>query len=60
MYKIRKHKGRSGKSVYEWRVYHVFDNGRRQTQLGKHRTEEAALKELAFRESRDRIVNSTR
>jgi hypothetical protein len=42
---VRKHKGRSGRSVFEWRVYSVIEAapGRTiTTQLGKYRTQEAA------------------
>jgi PII-like signaling protein len=44
---VRKHKGRAGKSVYEWRVYRVITTGidgarTIKTQLGKYRTEQAA------------------
>lgn len=45
-YIVKRHAGRSGQSVYEWRVYHVLDqNGRaRQTQLAKYRSQETAEK----------------
>jgi hypothetical protein len=40
---VRKHKGRSGVSVYEWRVYSVTSGPKvHTTQLGKYRTQEAA------------------
>jgi hypothetical protein len=42
---VRKHKGRSGMSVFEWRVYRVTDNRTTKnhtTQLGKYRTVEEA------------------
>jgi hypothetical protein len=42
---VRKHKGRSGQSVYEWRVYRVtqVNAGRTvTTQLAKYRTQDAA------------------
>ena len=40
---VRKHKGRSGRSVYEWRVYSVTSGPKvHNTQLGKFRTQEAA------------------
>ena len=44
-YEIKKHKGRSGKSVYEWRVYSVTRHGITRTirqQLAKYRTEAEA------------------
>ncbi len=43
-YEIKHHKGRSGRSAFEWRVYSVWDhNGRaRRHQLAKYRTEAAA------------------
>ena len=45
-YEVKHHKGRSGRSVYEWRVYHVFgpEYRRMHTQLGKYRTRERAEK----------------
>jgi len=44
MIKVRHHKGRSGKSVFEWRVYRVITHYARviNIQLGKYRTQEAA------------------
>jgi len=40
---VRKHKGRSGHSVFEWRVYSVIEGPKvHNTQLGKYRTQEAA------------------
>jgi hypothetical protein len=40
---VRKHKGRSGMSVFEWRVYSVTGGPKEHnTQLGKYRTQEAA------------------
>jgi hypothetical protein len=49
---VKHHRGRSGKSVFAWRVYRVVDwngNGSRivRTQLAKFRTEEAANKAAA-------------
>ena len=44
---VRKHKGRSGQSVYEWRVYRVtqVNAGRTiTTQLAKCRSQEQAEK----------------
>lgn len=43
-YEVRKHKGRSGRSVFEWRIYHLFGaHGKvRSTQLAKYRSREAA------------------
>ena len=43
MIAVRKHKGRSGRSVFEWRVYSVIEGPKTiTTQLGKYRTQEAA------------------
>ena len=43
MIEVKKHKGRSGVSVFEWRVYRVLTKPRtRQYQLGKYRTREDA------------------
>ncbi len=42
---VQKHKGHSGQSVFEWRVYRVtqVNAGRTiKTQLAKYRTQEAA------------------
>ena len=40
---VRKHKGRSGSSVYEWRVYRVTSGPKvHNFQLAKYRTREAA------------------
>ncbi len=54
MIKVRKHKGRSGKSVYEWRVYRVSTQGKgHQTQLAKCRSLEAAERAAEFYRARD-------
>ncbi len=50
MFKVKKH---SGLSVFKWRVYRILPSGG-QVQLGKHRTREAAEKELAFRQEREK------
>jgi hypothetical protein len=41
---VSHHKGRSGLSVYEWRVYRVIQHNAitRKFQLAKYRTEQAA------------------
>jgi len=52
MFKVRKHKGRSGKSVFEYRVYRVLSNGS-EFQLAKYRTEELAQKALEFYQTRE-------
>lgn len=44
-YEVRHHKGRSGKSVFAWRVYSVMTVGfsrKRKTQLAKYKTEAEA------------------
>jgi hypothetical protein len=44
---VKKHKGRSGKSVYEWRVYRVSEPNPGKvikSQLGKYRSQELAEK----------------
>lgn len=56
MIEVRKHKGRSGKSVYEWRVYRVWHSpgGREhRTQLTKRRTQDAAERDARFYRDRD-------
>jgi hypothetical protein len=40
-YTVKHHKGHSGKSVYEWRVYATYE-GPIRSQLGKFRTEASA------------------
>ena len=62
MIKVRKHKGRSGKSVYEWRVYRVreVNPGRTiTTQLGKYRTEEQAQGVAEYHRNRDKSLERT-
>jgi hypothetical protein len=47
MIKVVRHKGHSGKSVYEWRVYRIIEAspGRViKSQLGKYRSQELAEK----------------
>jgi len=53
---VKRHKGHSGVSVYEWRVYRVFTQGAktRQVQLMKSKSEEAARNYAAQLEKRDR------
>ena len=44
-YEVKQHRGRSGLSVYEWRVYSVISqpvNRTIRTQLAKYRTERPA------------------
>lgn len=58
MITLRHHRGRSGKSVYEWRVYRSGEiNGKPfNIQLGKYRTREEAEKAVIhFRENDERI-----
>lgn len=57
-YEVRRHRGRSGRSVFEWRVYHRFGiDGRQRTQLGKYRTKEAAERRAAqLRENAARVA----
>jgi hypothetical protein len=52
---VSHHKGRSGLSVYEWRVYRVTqDNARtRKFQLGKFRTKESAERAAAHYRNND-------
>lgn len=55
---VRRHRGRSGKSVYGWRVYRRFgiDNSHR-TQIGKYRTQEAAERAAErFRRNDERVA----
>lgn len=53
---VKKHSGRSGMSVYGWRVYRILPHGK-QFQLSKHRTQEAAAKALAYFEEREAALN---
>jgi len=53
-YTVRKHAGRSGKSVFGWRVYvewqsHPPHGTKRRKQLSKHRTEAGATKAAEWR-----------
>jgi hypothetical protein len=52
---IRKHKGRSGQSVFEWRVYRVIQNNAKthNIQLAKCRSQERAEQIAAHYRSRD-------
>lgn len=62
MIEVRKHKGRCGKSVYEWRVYRVWNGHgttKRETQLTKRRTQEAAERDAEFYRSRDAALAQT-
>jgi hypothetical protein len=55
VFELKHHKGHSGKSVFEWRVYRVStpNPGRTiRTQLGKYRTKEAAELAINFYRSR--------
>ena len=59
MFKVRHHKGRSGLSVFEWRVYHVIQHHARivNIQLGKYRTQEAAERAAEhYRKNAERIA----
>jgi hypothetical protein len=57
MIEVRKHKGRSGISVYEWRVYRVTQGPKvHKTQLGKFRTQPEAEGVANFYRERDLIV----
>ena len=61
MIEVRKHKGRSGRSVFEWRVYRVWHTpgGRKhEHQLTKHRTQESAEKAAQFYRDRDAALAS--
>lgn len=40
-YVVREHRGRSGKSVFAWRVYRIYENGS-EIQLAKYRSRDAA------------------
>lgn len=55
---VRQHRGRSGKSVYEWRVYRRFGIGNsHRRQLGKYRTQEAAERAAEhFRRNDERVA----
>jgi hypothetical protein len=56
MIEIKKHKGKSGKSVFEWRIYSVYENGSR-FQLAKYRTLESAEKAAeAYRANNLRVA----
>ena len=56
---VRKHKGRSGQSVFEWRVYRVITGPRAHNfQLGKYRTEAAAELAAEHYRARDAILAS--
>lgn len=52
---VRKHAGRSGRSVFEYRVYRVWTTPGRehQSQLAKYRTEAAAEKAAQFYRDND-------
>jgi hypothetical protein len=51
---VRKHKGRSGISVYEWRVYRVTSGPKvHNTQVAKYRTVEEANRAADFYRARD-------
>jgi hypothetical protein len=54
---VRKHKGRSGISVYEWRVYRrIIDPKVHNFQLAKYRTQEAAERAADhYRNNDDRV-----